>query len=205
MRGIAGAVLNNILLMKTMGMFLCILVALAALVAYLITNNEIVHQVSMMVFLLLIPLTTLNSSNIAFDSKWNNVEKSWSVSRFTMIASRYIIYVTISLILSALWVLSPLHDGNLHNIADFMMLVLLIGALYYPTMYLLNSDHNMGIIVIIIAAFLGWIVLDLVARLLNHSWENGFSFVLLGAVCGVYLVSLALSSAFNWFHMGRGA
>jgi len=205
MKGIIGAVINNILLMRTKGIFLCIAMAIAALLAYTITSNETAHVASRMVFLLLLPLATLNASNISFDSKWNRIEKLWGMSRVTMIASRYIIYVAVSATLSALWILSPLHDGNMQNIADFVTLVLLVGALYYPTMYLLNSDHNLGLLVIIIAATLGWLVLNQVAGLLNHSWADGFSLVLLGAVCGIYMVSLVLSTAFNWFHMGRGA
>jgi len=205
MKGITGAVLNNLFLMKTKGMFLCIIVAFGAMAFYLITDNDISRQVSILVFLLLVPLTTLNSSNVAFDSKWNRIEKLWGVRPFTMIASRYIIYATISLALSATWVLSPFHDGNMQNIADFVTLVLFTGALYYPIMHLLNSDHNMGIIIIMISASVGWLLLERIATLLDHTWADGFSFVLLGAVCAVYLVSLVLSVVFSEVHRGRGA
>ncbi|MCL2405343.1 MAG: ABC-2 transporter permease [Defluviitaleaceae bacterium] len=205
MRGIIGAVLNNLLLMKTRGMFICVIMALCAMVAYLVTDNAAARQASILVFLLLLPLASLNASNIAFDSKWNRIEMLWGVSRFAMIASRYIIYAVISLTLSALWVLSPFHDGNIQNIADFVTLVLFIGALYYPTMYLLNTDHNIGLLIIIIATVVGLTILNWLVGWLHHSWADGFSFVLLGAVCGAYVASLLLSSIFNHIHMGRGA
>jgi len=190
--------------MKTKGMFLCIVLALSAMVVYLATDNAVSRQVSILVFLLLIPLATLNASNVSFDHKWNRIEKLWAVSSFTMIVSRYIIYAAISLLLSALWVLSPLHDGNMQNIADFVTLVLLTGAVYYPTMYLLNSDHNLGLLFIIFSAVIGFIALSRIAMLLDHSWADGFNLVMLGMVCGFYVVSLTLSVIFNRFHMGRG-
>jgi len=205
MRGLTGAVLNNFFLMKSKGMYLCILVAAVAMIGYLITDNAIFRQAAPMIFLLLLALSTLNSSNIAFDSKWNRIEKLWSVSPLVMITSRYIIYLAISLVLAALWVASPFHDGNLQNIADFVTLVLLVGALYYPVMYLFNSDHNLGILVIFFSAFLAFMVMNWVTSLFNHSWEDGFSLVLFGVVCGIYVTSLVLSLVFNRIHMGRGA
>ncbi|MCL2527853.1 MAG: ABC-2 transporter permease [Defluviitaleaceae bacterium] len=204
MKGLCGALLNNIYLMKTRGMFFSILLALGGMVVYLVTDNAAARQVSIIVFLLIVPLTSLNSANIAFDSKWNHIEKILGVSPFTMIAARYIVYVVISIAFSALWVLSPFHDGNLQNIADFVTLVLFVGAIFFPVMYILNSDHNIGILVIFFAAAVGFIILNQVTIAIGHSWENGIDFALAGAVFGVYLVSLGLSYGFNMFHRGRG-
>jgi len=203
MRGLTGALTNNIMLMKTKGMLFGIILAIGALVTYIVTSNETAHVASLLIFLLLLPLMSLNSSNIAFDSKWNRIERLWAVPIFTMIASRYIIYISISTVLAALWIISPFHDGDLNNIAHFVSLVLLTGALYFPFMYILNSDHNIGILVIFFSAFIGFISLNQIASRLENN--NGFSFIMLGAVCAIYLVSLIISYSANQFHAGRGA
>ena len=203
MRGISGAVLNHLLLMKTRGMFFCIILAIAAMIVHAVTDDDIARNVSILVFLLLIPLTTLNSSNISFDSKWNRIEKLWDVSPFVMIAARYIVYAAISITLSAIWVLTPFHDGNMQNIADFVMIVLFTGALFYPIMYILNSDHNIGILIIFFSAAGGFMLLSWLATRIDHNWADGINLLLLGAVCGIYVISLALSIIFNRFHASR--
>jgi len=205
MRRVTGAVLNHVLLMKTKGMFICIVLAVAAMVVYLVTNNEIARVASVWVFLLLIPLTTLNSSNVSFDSKWNRIEKLWDVPPFIMIAARYIVYAAISVALSAIWVLSPFHDGNMQNIVDAVTLVLLTGAMYYPVMYLLNSDHNMGMIVIFFAMAAAFMAVNQIAIRISYSWQDEFTLVLLLAACGIYIVSFVLSTVFNYIHLNRGA
>jgi len=205
MRGAIGAVLNLSLLMKTRGMLFCIVLAAAAMVVYAVTDNDIARTASMLTFLLLIPLTTLNSSNTSFDSKWNRIEKLWDVSPFVMIAARYIVYAVISVTLAAIWVATPFHDGDIQNVTDFVTLLLLVAALYYPVMYALNSDHNIGILIIFFAAFIAFLIIIRLAAWQADSWADGFYLVTLGIVGGIYVASLVLSTIFSHIHMGRGA
>ena len=202
MRGLTGALINNIQLMKNRIMGLFALAALASVVLYFVTDVEHFRTAALL-SLVVIPICAMGSATISFNSKWTAFERIWDVSPVVMILSRYITFVVISLVLCGLWIISPLHDGDWQNILDAVTIVLATGALYYPLSYGLNADkeeiNNFVLMGSVAGAFWGG------GELARHffSGHEYPSVVFFTVVLGIYLVSLVLSVAFNRFHMGR--
>jgi len=205
MGGLVGALVNDINLMKTKGALVCLLAAVIMPVVYLVSPNDTTHLVAQIVFFLAMPAFALNSTNVSFDAKWNHFERLWAVPPLAMIASRYIIYVVFTLVFAGLWMLLPLHDGNWRGVVNLVLIMVFTGALYYPIMFALYSDHNMGIVILMISGTVASVSLISLAGFLGrYPFGDEISGLLVVLVWGAYALSWVLSTGFYMIHMKRG-
>ncbi|MCL2215855.1 MAG: hypothetical protein FWB91_02420 [Defluviitaleaceae bacterium] len=197
MRGLYGSMLNVLHLMRTRTLVIALLLAGAAIAAYLVGNVSYARNAAQLLVLVFIPLVTVWTARLSYSSKWNIFEQSWSASLTVMIVSRYIIFALINLIMSVLWYLSPLFDGDYGNLVHTMGSAYLTLAIYYPIMYLLRGEKGDLDQIIFMASMVG--------SILGLGWfairfGSEYTIVL---VVSAYLISLGLSIGFNRFHKGR--
>ena len=204
MRALTGALLNNILLSNTKLARVYMLIAPVALVLYFFGISVAAGFVPMV--LLLGPSSaTMENSMTSFTTRWSAFENTWALHPFLMVLSRYIVYILMSALGLALWILIPFPFGdevlvNMYGFGTFMFVVMaqLSCAVYYPIMYLLNPrQDNVGII----AIFVSFGVAIALTWLIASMFDNNLLVVAFVAV--LYAVSFVLACAFNAMHRGR--
>ena len=197
MRGFCGSMLNTIHLMRSRMYALALLLVGLAITAYLIGDIAPARNLAQLGALILIPMLTIWTVNCSNSSKWNIFEQSWSTSSIVMIVSRYVLFALINLIVSFLWYLSPIFDGDYRNLVHTIGAAYLALSIYYPMLHLLKAEKGeLGELIFIISILgsifgLGW-----------FSLRFGTTFTML-LVVGIYIISLGLSVGFSCFHKGK--
>jgi hypothetical protein len=209
MRGLTGAVINNLYLVKNNRLFMLFILALPILItAYFVTGTSRFLQLAEVLVVVGIPVGLLESSIASFDSRWNVFENSWSVSPNTVVLSRYVLFLMVSLLCTALWVVSPLGGryqletamGNM-GIEIQVVMCQLMCILFFPVISALNPRQTaVGIIAFIVAA-VGAATLSRFILLAT----DGNVWFLAAILVLAHVISASISIIFNNFHRGRTA
>ncbi|MCL2215856.1 MAG: hypothetical protein FWB91_02425 [Defluviitaleaceae bacterium] len=207
MRGLKGAAINHMHLMNTRNFGLYLLITAFIFAIYLIVGEPVFLATTQILFLGTLPLGVLEASEVSFASKWTSFERAFAISQVSQVLARYVIFIIVSLILAALWFVSPFHAVYEEQVAmmgiGFMLLwAQLTCIVYFPIMYLLNPNKKSTSTVILLSAAGGAIALNLfvIAPLAEDS-----PWITIAIVVGLYVISVALSIIFNNFHRGRAA
>jgi len=203
MKGLKGAVINNIYLLWGKNFAIYLLVTAACFIGYLIAEAQIFLALGQLFLVVAIPVAVLEASLAAFSSRWNVFEKSFGISPLYLVLSRYIIFVCVSLLCAVIWMISPFYESHAPGAyQDFVFLlfwVQLTCILYFPIMYLMNPNKTstgvaIMVVAVVIAAFLTGFVVFLS---LNSMWA-AISFI-----AALYVISACLSAFFDKINIGR--
>ena len=201
MRGLCGLLLNHLHLMRTKYVGIFLLAVPVCLIGYLITNEPVFISFLKMSLVAFIPIYAMDSAHASFVNKWNAFEKSWSISPRLMVLSRYIVFIILNLLCTALWLASPFYgryeEELFGNTGVFILIAHLTCITYLPIVYLLNPGKVSAATVMFAAAAAGAVLLcfHVVIPLANGSLL--FKIVIVAAL---YVISAALTMIFNSIH-----
>ena len=204
MRELKGALVNDFFLMRTQGFGIYLMGTVGMLVIAVMLDNQDIMVWAQMFVLTMAPLAALESSIASFANRWNVFEKSFSISPMLMVLSRYIIFVSLSLLCAVLWTVSPFEVDYAHNFFSRVNLLVywmqLLCIIYYPVMYLLNPNKSSSGVVIAFVAAVGAAILTnfVVVPIVG---ENRLLVIALIAV--MYVVSVMVSMFFDKVNRGR--
>ncbi|MCL2188315.1 MAG: hypothetical protein FWC16_04535 [Defluviitaleaceae bacterium] len=114
-----------------------------------------------------------------------------------MIIARYMLFALLTLVVSAVWFVSPLYDGYWKNLVHTIGSAYMALAIYYPVMYLLRGEKGDIDKFIFMAAMLG--SLFGLARLVALFGTAA----MLGVIGVAYVASFGLSVGLERFWQGR--
>jgi len=205
MKPLAGALVNNFYLMNTQLTRLYLLAIPALILAYVTTGNEIAAGFLPFIIVLGVPAASMENASVPFSTKWTSFENSWGLAPHLMVISRYLLYILLTAIGLAIWLALPFEfyssPGTAFTLMNYIVAGLLMCAVFYPIMYLLNpKQDSMGIIILF--ASMG---LSIAATFGLHAFAGDNHCLTAAVVVASFVVSAALSIAFNAMHRGRVA
>ncbi|MCL2405344.1 MAG: hypothetical protein FWC92_07335 [Defluviitaleaceae bacterium] len=204
MKELTGALINNFYLMNTKLTRIYMLLLLLLTAMYFVTGSPQIGMYVPYAIILALPSASLENAITPFSTKWTAFENSWALAPHFMVISRYILYVLLVAAGLAVWAVLPLdyyYYLGLFSFVDVLVAGLLMCVTYYPIVYLLNPrQDSTGLIALFGSMFLAMTMAFGIHVLV------GDSYVLKAvAVAATYVVSMALSVAFNAMHRGKVA
>jgi len=202
MKELTGALINNFYMMNTRLTRLYLLAIPALIALYIATGNPSFGGLIPLAVVLVLPSASLENACTPFSTRWTAFENSWGLAPHFMVISRYILYVLVTAVGVALWVVLPFEFySDLFTLTHFIIVAQFMCIAYYPIMYLLNpKQESLGIITLFGSMFLS------IALTLGMDRLAGDNYFLMVAVVAVlYVVSAVLSIGFNAMHRGRVA
>ena len=206
MKGFYGLLLNHLHMMRTKYVGIFLLALPVCFIGYLITDEPVFVSFMMISLVAFIPLYAMDSAHASFVNKWNAFEKSWNIAPHLMVISRYVIFIILNLLCTALWLASPFHglyDEELMSNTGVLILVAHLTCItYLPILYLLNPGKVNIATVMFGAAAIGAVTL---CFLVVIPLADGRLLFKIAIVAALYVVSAALTMIFNNIHRGRTA
>jgi len=199
-----GALVNNLYLMNTRLTRIYTLVPLALLAAYFATGNTMFAGFFMLMAILVVPTTSLENAGVPFATRWSSFENTWALSPHLMVVSRYILYIILSAIGVGIWLAVPISyydESGFFTLANLIFMAQIMCIAYYPVMYFFNPRKESFSIAMVFASM--GIAVGLTA-FMNYLAAGNYTLMALIVAC-MYVVSIALSVAFNKVHLGRVA
>jgi len=205
MRPLTGALINNFYLMNTRLTRIYLLAVPALIALYMATGNEMAAAILPFTIVLGIPAATFENASVPFSSKWTAFENTWGLAPHFMVISRYILYVLLVAVGLAVWLILPFDfqpsPGSTFTLANYVVAGLIMCAVFYPVTYLLNpKSDSLGIIILFATMFIAFAL----TFGLYHLVGNNIALTAVAVVVS-FIVSIALSVAFNAMHRGRVA
>jgi len=205
MKPLTGALINNFYLMNTRLTRIYLLAVPALIALYMATGNETAAAFLPFTIVLGIPAATFENASVPFSTKWTAFENSWSLAPHFMVISRYILYVLLVAIGVAVWLILPFEfqssPGSSFTLANYVVAGLIMCAVFYPVMYLLNpKSDSLGIVILFATMFIAFGLTFGLYHLVGNNIP-----LTAAAVVVSFIVSIVLSVAFNAMHRGRVA
>ena len=209
MRGLVGATINNLYLLKNHRLFALYIFAFPIMLAvYFFTENSQILSFAEVYLVYGIPLLILEGSITSFSNRWNVFENSWGISPNTVVLSRYILYVVFSLVCVLIWIMLPLYGRyGLENAAWGMGIDVIIVSgqlvciLFFPVVAILNPRQTSIAVVALFVAIFGSLFLGNMVL----QFSEGNLWLTAAIIGGLYAVSASISVVFNNIHRGRTA
>jgi len=203
MKELTGALINHLYMMDTKLTRLYMLVLTPALVALYITTGDPTASL-VLAFSVVLGLATASLENACtpFSTRWSAFVNAWGLAPYMMVISRYIFFILLTAMGLAVWVAMPFElDSGMFTLTHLIIAGQLMCIAYYPIAYLLNPRHeSMGIVIQFVAIALAIALTYGMDRLAGDNY-----FLMAAIVAVLYVVSVALSIAFNAMHRGRVA
>jgi len=205
MRPLTGALINNFYLMNTRLTRIYLLAIPVLIALYMATGHEMAAAFLPFIIVLGLPAATFENASVPFSTKWTAFENTWGLAPHFMVISRYILYVLLAAAGLAVWFVLPFEfqpsPGSSFTLANYVVAGLVMCAVFYPVTYLLNpKSDSLGIIIL----FSTMAIAALLTFGLHRLVGDNFALTAL-AVVASFIVSIALSVAFNAMHRGRVA
>ena len=203
MRAFQAELTNTYYLLQNKKVIIALLATIGSLLGYLFLDMEFLRMAAQSGVFFILPLAYLDSFSDGASEGWDFFSNHMAVPSSIKVLVKYVVLSITTVAVSGLWVISPLFNGDYANIAHNIVVIHMIGAIFFVIMHAINvKKEGYGLTVLTISFVVTILAMNFIVGILysvTGERHNHWMFVVMAVI---YVVSLGVSIMFSRLHRG---